>query len=361
MKYIDEFRDNEWITIIAGKIQKFRQRDYVFMEVCGGHTMAIKRFGINSLLPPNIRLISGPGCPVCVTSKSFIDKAIAYSQLDNTIITSYGDLMRVPGSTCSLEKIKTSGADIRSVYSAFEVLEIARASPDKKIIFLAIGFETTAPGTAVLVREAEKSRINNLFILSAHKIMPPAMEAIIKDGTRLDGFICPGHVSAVAGAKIFDFIPAQYGLPCVVSGFEPLDLLQSILMLIIQSEQKKPKVEIQYSRAVTWNGNEIARDQIKNMFDLNDEWWRGFGIIKKSGLRLKDKFSGFDMEKVYPLSISDLDEDTPCICGEILKGLKTPLECVLFAKKCTPDDPVGACMVTSEGTCHAYYKYNRHE
>lgn len=360
MKYIDEFRDKELITIIADKIQQFRKRDYVFMEVCGGHTMAIKRFGIHSLLPPNIRLISGPGCPVCVTSKLFIDKAINYSRLDNTVV-SYGDLMRVPGSTSSLEKEKTTGADIRSVYSALEVLEIARAYPGKRIIFLAIGFETTAPGTAILIKEAVKSRINNLFILSAHKIMPPAMETIIKDGTRLDGFICPGHVSTVAGAKIFNFIPAQYGLPCVVSGFEPTDILQSILMLIIQIEQGFPRVEIQYNRAVTWNGNETAQSQMKDVFELNDDWWRGFGIIIKSGLKLKDKFSYFNILEIYPLSIPEMNEDNACICGEILKGLKTPPECALFAKKCTPEDPVGACMVTTEGTCHAYYKYSRHE
>ncbi len=360
MKYIDEYRDKSLIANIEGVLQKYCNRDYTFMEVCGGHTMSIHRFGIKSLLPENIHLISGPGCPVCVTSKAYIDKAIAYSHQDNTIITSYGDLMRVPGSFSSLEKEKTSGYDIRMTYSALEALEIARLNPGKKVIFLAIGFETTAPGTAVTIKDAIKSHRENFFIFSAHKIMPPAMEAIIHDGTKLDGFICPGHVCAITGSKIFDFIPEKYGLPCVVSGFEPLDLMQTILMLTTQIEQKVPKVEIQYSRVVSRDGNVIAQNHMSDIFDNSDDWWRGLGTIKKSGLKLRDEFSEIDIEKSFPVSIPDPIENNACICGEILKGQKVPTDCNIFATFCTPDNPVGACMVTGEGTCHAYYKYYRH-
>jgi hydrogenase expression/formation protein HypD len=360
MKYIDEYRDGDLMKNLTVKLQNFTHLQYTFMEVCGGHTMAIYRFGIKSLLPENIKLISGPGCPVCVTSKVFIDKALIYCKMKDVILTSFGDLIRVPGSVSSLEKEKANGCDIRVVFSSLEALEIARANPQKIIIFLAIGFETTAPGTAVIIKEAAKNEINNFFILNGHKIMPPALEALIHDGVRLDGFICPGHVSAITGSKIFEFIPEKYKLACVVTGFEPLDLIEAILMLCHQTEQRKPCVEIQYRRAVSREGNIIAQRHMKDVFSYSDEWWRGLGIIRKSGLKLRDEYSGLDIEKIRPVNITDTEEEKECICGEILKGYKRPFECKLFGSLCKPENPVGACMVSNEGACQAYYKYDRH-
>jgi hydrogenase expression/formation protein HypD len=360
MKFIDDYRDVNLMKKLTAKLQNFTHRDYTFMEVCGGHTMAIYRFGIKSLLPENIKLISGPGCPVCVTSKSFIDKTLLYCKMKDVILTTFGDLMRVPGTSSTLEKEKTKGRDIRIVFSAIEALEIAAGNPQKIIIFPAIGFETTAPGTAVIIKEAVKNKVLNFFILNGHKIMPPALEALIHDGVRIDGFICPGHVSAVTGSKIFEFIPEKYRLACVVTGFEPLDLMQAILMLCRQNDLRKPCVEVQYRRAVSKEGNIIAQRHMNDVFISSDEWWRGLGIIKKSGLKLRDEYSDMDIEKTRPVIITDTVEEKECICGEILKGYRIPLECQLFGSLCNPENPVGACMVSDEGACQVYYKFDRH-
>ncbi|MGA2408002.1 MAG: hydrogenase formation protein HypD [Bacteroidales bacterium] len=357
MKYIDEFRNKDLVMNLADLINKTVTRDYTFMEVCGGHTAAIHRFGIPSLLPDNIRLISGPGCPVCVTGTDFIDKAITYSKMNEVILTTFGDLLRVPGSASSLEKEKAAGADIRVVLSGLEVLEIARMNPESLVIFLGIGFETTAPGTAVTIKQAEKQNINNFFLLSAHKIMPPAMEAIIKEGVNLDGFICPGHVATITGSSIFDFIPERFNLGCVVTGFEPVDILQSILMLIRQVNQNNSKVEIEYNRAVTVKGNSIAQRLLSEVFEPYDATWRGFGVIPLSGLTLKKDFEKFNIEKKMPLKINSQEDNDLCICGKILRGLETPADCPLFAEICFPENPVGACMVSNEGTCNNWYKF----
>jgi hydrogenase expression/formation protein HypD len=357
MKYVDEFRKKDLVTKLAGLIRKSVTRDYTFMEVCGGHTAAIHRFGIPSLLPQNVKLISGPGCPVCVTGTEFIDTALAYSRMEDVIITTYGDLIRVPGSSSSLENEKAAGSDIRIVLSGLDALEIARSNPLKKIIFLGIGFETTAPGTAVTIEQAEKENIGNIFLLSAHKLMPPAMEAIIKEGARLDGFICPGHVAAITGSRIFDFIPAKFRLGCVITGFEPADLLQSILMLVLQANMNAPRVEIQYSRAVTTEGNLIAQKHLSQVFEPCDEQWRGFGIIEDSGLALKKEYQRFNIRKMMPVDILSPEENDLCICGDIMRGKKTPEDCALYAGKCIPENPVGACMVSNEGTCNTWYKY----
>jgi hydrogenase expression/formation protein HypD len=359
MKYIDEYRDKELIMKLADRIAMSVKRDYTFMEVCGGHTAAIHRFGIPSLLPENIRLISGPGCPVCVTDTGFIDKAIAYSQKEDVIITTFGDLIRVPGSASSLEKQKAAGADVRIVFSGLEALEIAKTNPGEKIIFLGIGFETTAPGTAVTIKQAEKENIKNFFVLSAHKIMPPAMEEIVKGGTNLDGFICPGHVAAITGSSIFDFLPEKYNLGCVVTGFEPTDLLQSILLLTEQANRNKPIVEIQYKRIVTLNGNIKAQRHLNDVFETCDAYWRGFGIIKSSGLAPGKNYERFNAEICMPVKTGKHEENEMCICGEILRGLKEPDECPLSAEICTPENPVGACMVSGEGSCNTWYKYRR--
>jgi hydrogenase expression/formation protein HypD len=359
MKYIDEYRDKEKILSLAAQIKKTSTKKIRLMEVCGGHTMAIQRFGIPDLLPETVELVSGPGCPVCVTSRSYIDKAIAYSKLPNVIITTYGDLIRVPGSTSSLDKEKAKGANIRIVYSVLDALKIAQDNPDKKIIFLGIGFETTAPGSAAGIMKAQMAGLFNFSVFSAHKIMPPPMAALIDEGVNIHGYIGPGHVSTITGSHIFDFIPKKYGLGVVVSGFEPLDLMQSIYMLVKQHETNNPSVEIQYSRAVKPEGNTKAQEIMDEVFCLRDDWWRGLGILENSGLGINEKYASFDAEKLFDVEVEPLKEDKGCICGIILKGIAKPTECKLFGKACTPSEPVGACMVSNEGACAAYYKYNR--
>ncbi|MCU0461624.1 MAG: hydrogenase formation protein HypD [Bacteroidales bacterium] len=357
MKYIDEYRDKKLISGLADLIARSVRQKYIFMEVCGGHTNAIHRFGISALIPDCIRLISGPGCPVCVTGKSFIDKAVAILKLENIIIATFGDLIRVPGSASSLEKERSSGSDIRIVLSALEALEIAKLNPEKKIVFPGIGFETTAPGTAVVIKLAEKDHIGNFFLLNAHKVMPPAMEAIIRDGTNIDGFICPGHVAAITGSSIFNFIPEKYNLGCCVTGFEPADLMQSILMLVRQKNNNSPKVEIQYNRAVTETGNLLAQKNLSEVFEPCDDCWRGFGVIPDSGMKLQKKYEKFDADKVFSPVISYTEDDGSCICGEILRGIKSPADCPLFATVCVPENPTGACMVSNEGTCNTWFRY----
>jgi hydrogenase expression/formation protein HypD len=357
MKYINEYRDKELIKRLADKIREIASRSYTFMEVCGGHTAAIHRFGIPSLLPDNIRLISGPGCPVCVTGTDFIDRAITYSAMYDFIIATFGDLVRVPGTFSSLEKEISSGSDIRIVFSGLEALNIARSNPQKKVIFLGIGFETTAPGTAVTVMEAQKAGIDNFFVLSAHKIMPPAMEAIMNDDVQLDGFICPGHVAAITGSDYFRFIPEKHKLACVISGFEPSDILQSVLMLVNQVNNNSPVPEIQYKRVVTKEGNLIAREAMNEVFEPTNTSWRGLGLIRGSGLGLKDEFGNFDVERKIPVRVISGKENPACICGDILRGVRIPDDCSLFGSVCNPENPVGACMVSGEGACNSFYRY----
>jgi hydrogenase expression/formation protein HypD len=357
MKYVDEYRKKDLILSVAEKLKSVSEKDMVLMEVCGGHTMAIHRFGLNSLLPQNIHLISGPGCPVCVSSQHFLDKALAYSKIPGVIIATYGDLIRVPGSVTSLEKERASGGDIRVIYSALEALDIAKNNPAKKIIFLGIGFETTAPATAATINQAKTELINNFFVMSGHKIMPPVMKALVEEGVKIDGFIAPGHVTAITGTGIYEDLASVYHLGVVVTGFEPADLMHAVLMLAIQIESNTPKVEVQYQRVVNKQGNIIAQKLLKEVFVPEDDTWRGLGIIPKSGLRINENFSSFDAEKHFKVNVPESTEPKGCICGQILRGLKTPLNCPLFAKKCTPSDPIGACMVSGEGTCATYFKY----
>jgi hydrogenase expression/formation protein HypD len=359
MKYISEYRDNQQVNGYIKAISAICTREYTIMEVCGGHTMAIHRFGIPGLLPNEIKLVSGPGCPVCVTDRSFIDKAIELTQNQDNLICTFGDLIRVPGSFSSLEKQKAEYDNVRIVYSILEALDLAVKNDSKNVIFLAIGFETTAPSTAVAILKACELRLNNFFILSAHKVMPPAMKAIVDFGVKIDGYLCPGHVSTITGSKIFNFIPEVYKLGCVVSGFEPLDILQSIYLLVAQLENNEPKVEIQYKRAVTVDGNVKAQKIMESVFKPGDDYWRGLGIIPLSGLKIKEKFDFLNAEKKFSFSYKSLPEKPGCICGEILKGTKTPLDCNLFNKVCTPENPIGACMVSGEGACQAFYKFNR--
>ena len=357
MKFVDEYRKKDLILSVAENLRAISRKEIILMEVCGGHTMAIHRFGLASLLPSNIRLISGPGCPVCVSSQLFIDKAMAYSKIPGTIITTYGDLIRVPGSSTSLEKERAAGSDIRIVYSALESLEIARGNPEKNVIFLGIGFETTAPATAATIIKAKKEKISNFFVLSAHKVMPPVMKALVEEGVKINGFIAPGHVTAITGTSIYNDLASVYGLGVVVSGFEPADLMQAVLMLAIQMESGTPKVEIQYQRVVHYKGNIIAQQLLDEVFVHSDDSWRGLGMIPDSGLKIRENFSSFDAEKQFTVNVPESVEPKGCMCGQILRGIKTPEDCTLFAKKCSPSHPVGACMVSAEGTCATYYKY----
>jgi len=357
MKYIDEYRKKDLILAIAEKLRAISTKEIVLMEVCGGHTMAIHRFGLHSLLPSNIQLISGPGCPVCVSGQHFIDTAMAYSKLPGVIITTYGDLIRVPGSYTSLEKERANGSNIRIVYSVLESLEIAKNNLEKKVVFLGIGFETTAPATAAAILQAKQENIINFFVLSAHKVMPPVMKALVEEGVKIDGFIAPGHVSAITGTALFDDLASVCGLGVVVSGFEPVDMMQAILMLVIQIESGKQRVEVQYQRVVHPEGNKTAQRMLEEVFELRDDQWRGLGMIPKSGLKIREELKDFDAALQFDVEVPASTEPKGCICGQILRGLKTPVDCPLFGKKCTPSDPVGACMVSGEGTCATYYKY----
>ncbi len=357
MKYIDEFRDKELVKILIKKIHSVSKKHITLMEVCGGHTMSIHKFGIPSLLPKTINLVSGPGCPVCVTGRRYIDHAIALSRLNDVIITTYGDLIRVPGSSSSLECEKANGADIRIVYSTLNAIKIAKDNPDKQIIFLGIGFETTTPSSALAVIEAKKDNLKNFSVLSAHKIMPPAMSALIEEGVKINGYIGPGHVSTIAGSEMYNGLAEKYKLSVVISGFEPVDLLQAIYMLVGQLESDNPKVDIQYTRIVKPEGNLKAKKVVNEIFELRDDWWRGLGVIHKSGLGIKEKYKDFDAKKKFDVEIEKTIEPRGCICGKILKGINKPTDCKLFRKVCTPSNPVGACMVSSEGACHAFYKF----
>ncbi len=361
MKYVDEFRDRNHIVRLAELIGKEATGEYTFMEVCGGHTAAIHRFGIPSLLPPQIRLISGPGCPVCVTSASYIDALTTIAAGRDMIVALFGDLMRVPGTHLTPGEARAAGSDIRVVLSAHEALQLARSNPERKVVFSAIGFETTAPGTAVTVMQAEREGTGNFFVLNAHKVMPPAMEAILRDGTHIDGFICPGHVAVITGSHAFDFIPQKYGLACVVTGFEPTDILTTVLMLVRQVNSSRPSVEIQYSRAVSAAGNARAQGYMKEVFVPYDTEWRGLGVIPASGLGIGERYRHFDAATAFPVRLPEARDPGGCICGDILRGKSTPPDCTLFAGVCTPDHPEGACMVSDEGSCNTFYKYHHHE
>ena len=357
MKYVEEYRDRGTSLQLAEEINRIVDANVSFMEVCGGHTMSLHRFGINNMLSDKITLLSGPGCPVCVTSISYIDRLIAYSRLDNVIIATFGDLIRVPGSTSTLEKERSKGANIKVVYSSQDALTLATENREKEVVFSGIGFETTAPTSAIAVMEAESKKIKNFFLYSSHKVMPPAMEAIIDDGVNIDGYICPGHVSTITGTEMYGNIAKKYKMPCVISGFEPIDLLQSIYMLAKQVETNSHNVEIQYKRAVRPEGNPKARKILNTVFVHRDDYWRGLGTLPMSGLQLSEKYKDYDAENYFAVDVEKTVEPKGCICGQILKGLKTPDACKLFATVCEPSNPVGACMVSGEGSCAAYYKF----
>jgi len=362
MKYVEEFRNKNLVQRLARKIQALSYgRQVNIMEVCGTHTHNFFRFGLDKMLPANIKLISGPGCPVCVSSQDYIDQAIAYAKLKDSIIATFGDMLRVPGSKSSLEKERANGASILTVYSPLDALRLAQAHPAKKVIFLAVGFETTAPAIALTVLAAQKEKLSNLFFFTSLKLIPAAMHYLLQDQRlKIDGFLCPGHVSCIIGTKPYVFIPKRYKIGCCVAGFEPADILAGIYLLIEQLVSKKPQVANQYQRAVTKNGNTRAQKIIFKVFQVYDAFWRGLGRIPKSGLVLKSNLGQFDIERELPLEIKFPKAAAMarrCRCAEVLKGLIQPLACPLFRKVCSPEHPLGGCMVSEEGACHAYFKY----
>jgi len=331
-----------------------------FMEVCGTHTVSIAKHAIRQLMPPDISLTSGPGCPVCVTSTRDIDRFIAASQLPDTIITTFGDLLRVPGSYSTLREEMSKGADIRIVYSPLDALEMARTNPEKEIIFLGVGFETTAPTIGASIVQAKAEHLKNYSVISSHKVMPPPLELLISDPKiQLDGLICPGHVSVVIGAKAYRPLVEKYKIPCVITGFEPVDILQGIVMLAQQIRTGKPDVEIAYQRAVTEDGNPKAQEILNTVFTPKTVDWRGLGPIPGSGLAISNEYSDYDAEHKFTLDLPETREPRGCLCGNVLKGIILPNSCKLFGKACKPEHPVGPCMVSSEGACAAYYRYEQ--
>jgi len=358
MRFIDEFRDAGLARKLADKIARVSTRPARMMEFCGGHTVAIMRNGIRQLLPPTIEMLSGPGCPVCVTSNSDIDHAIALAGLPDVIITTFGDMLRVPGSYSSLQKARAEGGDIRIVYSTQDALQIARDNPQQSIIFIGVGFETTAPTIAMAVVQAEKEDLHNFHVLCRLKTTPPAMRALLDIGeVKLNGIICPGHVTTVIGIGPYQAYARDYGVACVVAGFEPVDILQAVEMLVQQIEKGEPRVEIAYTRGVRPEGNPKALELMSKVFDTTGASWRGIGEIPGSGLKLKAKYACFDADRAFDITLPPAREAPGCRCGEVLRGVIRPTDCKLFRKACSPENPIGPCMVSSEGSCAAYYEY----
>ena len=358
MRFVTEFRNSEIAKGLITSIRKNSKHKARFMEFCGGHTVSIFKYGIRHLLPPTIEMVSGPGCPVCVTATADIDKAISLATIPGVIITSFGDMLKVPGSRSSLQKTRAEGADVRTVYSTLDALQIAKENPNKTVVFIGVGFETTAPTIAASVLQASENNIRNYHILSLHKLCPPVIKTILDAGeVKLDGLICPGHVSAITGSNAWEFVAHNYGIPCVVSGFEPLDILQCLDMLVKQVEKHVSKVEIAYKRGVTPEGNLQAQKIMKQVFEPCTAKWRGMGEVPASGLKLRQEFAKYDAEVAFDVKPQTAIEPKGCICGEILRGVRTPADCRLFHNVCTPENPIGPCMVSSEGSCSAYYLY----
>ncbi|HVC72453.1 MAG TPA: hydrogenase formation protein HypD [Mycobacteriales bacterium] len=364
MRFVDEFRDAEKAQALAAQIAELCEpgRQYKFMEVCGGHTHTIYKHGLEDYLPDSITLVHGPGCPVCVIPMGRVDDAIDLAEQPDVIMTSFGDMMRVPGGRGSFFDSKANGADIRMVYSPLDSLKIARQNPDKRVIFMAIGFETTAPSSAMTVLRAAADGLDNFSIFCNHVTIIPAIKAILDSpDLRLDAFIGPGHVSTVIGCRPYDFIAREHGKPLVCAGFEPLDLLQSIYMIMKQLAEGRSEVENQYSRVVPWDGNPVALRVLADVFSLRPWFeWRGLGSISQSALQLSSRYADFDAERRFAVPGVRVADPKACQCGEVLKGVLKPLECKVFGTACTPETPIGTCMVSSEGACAAYYNFGQY-
>jgi hydrogenase expression/formation protein HypD len=360
MKYIDEYRDERLARRLCGDIARRLTRQWVLMEICGGQTHTIMRYGLDEMLPKQIELVHGPGCPVCVTPLETIDRAIALAARPEVIFVSYGDMLRVPGSSSDLFRAKANGGDVRMVYSPMEALKLARAHRDKKVIFFAVGFETTAPPNAMAVWQAKKEGLDNFFLLVSHVLVPPAIRLLLGSArNRVQGFIAPGHVCTVMGYREYEQLSREFHVPIVVGGFEPVDLLEAIQMLVTQLESGRAEVENQYVRSVTHEGN-AAQQILERVFEPCDRKWRGIGPIPLSGYRLREEFAGHDAERAFELDQFTAEEPPECISAEVLQGLKKPTDCAAFGGRCTPETPLGAPMVSAEGACAAYYHYRRH-
>ncbi len=362
MNLLDSYRNPAVIKKISESIKSIplKNEEVKLMEVCGTHTMAIRKFAIDTILPDNVRLLSGPGCPVCVTPALFIDTAIRLVDREDIILTTFGDMVRVPGTESSLEAIKAKGKHVEIVYSPIEALKLAEKYKDKKTVFLAIGFETTAPSIALTVMEAHRRKIKNFFILEGNRLIPPAIETILRDPeSKIDGFILPGHVCTITGDEDFRFIPEAYGIPCVISGFEPLDILIAVKTLLEMISTGRADVVNAYPRVVKRKGNSKAKDIMVEVFKKTDALWRGLGYVKESGLRLKEKFCHFNILNHIEVDNVVSRENPACRCGDVLKGKIYPYQCALFGTLCTPTSPKGPCMISTEGSCAAYYKYSQ--
>lgn len=361
MKFIDEYRQSDLARALAEKIAGMTSQPLKIMEVCGGHTHTIFKYGIEDLLPPNIEMIHGPGCPVCVIPTGRVDDAISIAQRPGVVFTTYGDAMRVPGSKTSLLGAKANGADVRMVYSPLDALKIAKNNPDRQIVFFALGFETTSPSTAMTILQAAKDSVENFSAFCNHIMIVPALKAMLDSpDLQLDGFVGPGHVSAVIGTRPYEFVPRDYGKPLVVSGFEPLDILQSVFMIVKQIVEGRAEVENQYGRVVERDGNRRALEALFEVFEPREFFeWRGLGSIAHSGMKLRKKYAAFDAELRFSVPGLRVADPKACQCGEILKGVKKPWECKVFGTACTPETPIGSCMVSSEGACAAYYNFGR--
>jgi len=360
VKYVDEYRNRELVENLLQAIRTHTTHPWTIMEICGGQTHAIVKHGLDALLPPSITLVHGPGCPVCVTPLALIDKAVAIASLPGVIFTSFGDMLRVPGSDRDLLSVKAAGGDVRIVYSPLDAVGLARQNPGKQVVFFAVGFETTAPANAMAVLQAERDSLPNFSILSAHVLVPPAIEAILSSpANRVQGFLAAGHVCAVMGYREYLPIAARYHTPIVVTGFEPVDILQGLRMTILQLEQGRAEVENQYARIVQPGGNLPAQDAINRVFEVVDRQWRGIGTIPRSGYGLRAAYRHFDADERFAVHHIATHESAMCIAGSVLQGLRKPHECSAFGSECTPEHPLGAPMVSSEGACAAYFRYSR--
>jgi len=361
MKYIDEYRDQRIARALVADLARRVTRPWVLMEICGGQTHTLMRYGLDELIPPQISMVHGPGCPVCVTPLEMIDKAIQIAARPEVIFVSYGDMLRVPGSRSDLFRVKAAGGDVRVVYSPTDALKIARAHPERQVVFFGIGFETTAPANAMAVWQARRDGLQNYSMLVSHVLVPPAIRLLLSSPqNRVQGFIAPGHVCTVMGYREYEVLSREFRVPIVVGGFEPIDLLEAISMLVTQLEEGRAEVENQYARSVSYEGNLPAQAIMREVFEVCDRKWRGVGPIPQSGLRLRPEFAAHDAERIFKLEEASVEEPGECLSAQVLQGLKKPVDCPAFGRRCTPESPLGAPMVSTEGACAAYYQYRRH-
>lgn len=360
MKYVDEYRDEHVVQALAAEVSRRVTRPWSLMEICGGQTHTIMRYGLDELLPDGIRLVHGPGCPVCVTPLETVDRAIAIASLPGVTFVSYGDMLRVPGSKEDLLRVKAGGGDVRVVYSPMDALNLAKRT-DRKVVFFGIGFETTAPANAMAIWEARREHIDNFSMLTSQVLVPPAIRLLLASPhNQVQGFIAPGHVCTVMGYRQYAAISADFQVPIVVGGFEPADLLEAVGMLVAQLEEGHAEVENQYVRSVSYEGNLPAQHLMERVFEISDRKWRGIGLIPQSGLRLREEFAAYDAERIFSVGPIGAEEPAECISAAVLQGLKRPTDCPVFGRSCTPENPLGAPMVSAEGACAAYYQYRRH-